>query len=139
METQTAADTSQTAADKGRRSLNQLTWQIIGSAHKVNRVLGGGFLEKVYENALLLELRRAGLEVEQQHSLHVRYEGEIVGAYVADLLVESAVLVELKALPALDRTHHAQGLNYLRATGLGLCLLMNFGRTRLEVRRIINN
>ena len=139
LETQTAADLTQTTADLKGWRLGDLTWKIIGAAHKVNRVLGGGFLERVYENALCLELRRAGLHVRQQHRLHVMYEGEVVGAYVTDLFVESLVLVELKAQPLLERAHHAQCLNYLRATNLKLCLLMNFGRPRLEVRRVVNH
>jgi GxxExxY protein len=139
LETQTAADPTRTIADLPSDCLSDLTWKIIGAAHKVNRVLGGGFLEKVYENALLLELRRASLDVQQQHPLEVRYEGEIVGAYVTDLFVESLVLVELKAQTLLQHAHHSQCLNYLRATNLRLCLLMNFGRPRLEVRRIVNH
>ena len=131
-------DATQIATDIEREKLNALTWRIIGAAYKVSNVLGIGFLEKVYENALKLELDKAGLDVEQQRPLEVRYEGEIVGTCVTDLLVGSTVLVELKAQQALDRLHHAQCVHYLRATGLPLCLLLNFGRPRLEVRRIIN-
>jgi GxxExxY protein len=136
--TQMATDRPQIATDHDREELNALTWRVIGAGQKVSRALGIGFLEKVYENALRIELERGGLQVSQQQPLEVRYEGEIVGAYVTDLLIESKVLIELKAQQALDRVHHAQCVHYLRATGLPLCLLLNFGRPRLEVRRVIN-
>ena len=134
-----AADGTQTAADQTRRALNDLTWKIIGAAHKVSRTLGVGFLEKVYENALCVELRKRGLSVEQQKPVEVRYEQEIVGAYVTDVLVDGRVIVELKAQPALDRNHHAQCVHYLRATGFSLCLLLNFGRPHMEIRRIVHH
>ena len=95
-----------------------------------------GFLEKVYENALGHELRLAGLATRQQHGIRVMYDGVAVGDYAVDLLVEGSLLVELKCVKALDNIHSAQCLNYLRATGLHLCLLLNFGRPRLEIRRI---
>jgi len=100
--------------------------------------LGAGFLEKVYENALAHELRKAGLTACQQHSVEVRYDGIVVGSYTADLLVQNTVLVELKAARALEPIHAAQCLNYLKATGLLLCLLLNFGNPRLEIRRFAN-
>ena len=118
--------------------MNELTERIIGCAFKVSNALGRGFLEKVYENALAMELRRSGLNVEQQASLTVRYEGEIVGEYCADLIVEGRVIVELKAVKALDNVRMAQCLNYLKASGLKLCLLLNFGRTKVQVKRIVN-
>jgi GxxExxY protein len=93
------------------------------------------FLEKVDENALAHELRKAGLSM-QQHAMVVRYDGVVVGEYVADLLVESLVLVELKHARVIDDVHMAQCLNYLKATGLQLCLLLNFGEPRVEIRRI---
>ena len=116
---------------------NGITRRIIGAAQTVSNTLGCGFLEKVYENALAIELRRTDLEVEQQKAIHVRYREEIVGVYVADLIVENAVLVELKAAVALDRNHRAQCINYLRATGHRICLLLNFGLPRLDVERIV--
>ena len=115
---------------------NRITGQIIGAAHTVSNTLGCGFLEKVYENALTVELRRSGLIVEQQKEIQVRYREEIVGVYVADLLVGGSVLVELKAAFALDRNHRAQCINYLRATRHRICLLLNFGVPRLAVERI---
>ena len=102
------------------------------------RELGTGFLEKVYENALIHELRKSGLAVSPQHRMVVLYDGVEVGAYTADLLVEDSVLVELKAARALDDVHRAQCLNYLKASGLNLCLLLNFGRPRLEIKRLAN-
>ena len=118
--------------------LNDLSRQVIGCAFTVLNALGAGFLEKVYENALTLELRKAGLAVEQQHGLTVLYGGTVVGEYLVDLLIEQALLVELKAVKALDQAHHAQCINYLKASGLRLGLLLNFGTPRLEIRRIAN-
>ncbi|HME26616.1 MAG TPA: GxxExxY protein [Acetobacteraceae bacterium] len=99
--------------------------------------LGSGFLEKVYENALAVELRMAGLAVEQQRGITVTYKGALVGDYFVDLLVEGAVLIELKTVRALDRAHRAQCINYLRATGRHLCLLLNFETPRLEFQRVV--
>jgi GxxExxY protein len=121
-----------------RTSLNGLTEQIIGCAYTVANTLKCGFAEKVYENALAHELTKNGLLVNQQFGVTVHYDGVIVGAYTADLLVENVVLVELKAVKALDAAHGAQCLNYLMATGLQLCLLLNFGTPRLEIRRLVN-
>ena len=117
--------------------LDALSNQIIGCAFTVANTLGSGFLEKIYENALAIELRSAGLTVVQQFGITVTYRDTIVGEYLADLLVEDAILIELKTVRALERAHHAQCLNYLRATGRHLCLLMNFGLPRLEFRRIV--
>jgi GxxExxY protein len=118
--------------------LNPLTEKIIGGAFKVSSTLGVGFLEKVYENALAHELRKAGLKVEQQKPITVYYDGVEVGHYDADLLVEGVVIVELKVAKALDDIHMAQCLNYLRATRLSLCLLLNFGTPKLTVKRIVH-
>ncbi len=91
----------------------------------------------MYENALAHELRKAGLNVEQQRAVQVHYDGIVVGDYVADLLVEGCVLVELKTVQALNEVHMAQCMNYLKATGLHICLLMNFAKPRVEIRRIV--
>jgi GxxExxY protein len=123
--------------DIHRSDLDRITEKIIGCAYTVGNTLGCGFLEKIYENALTLELRKAGLKTAQQHGIQVRYDGIVVGEYVADLLVEGIVLVELKAVKALDDIHAAQCLNYLKATGIQICLLINFGRPRVEVKRLI--
>jgi GxxExxY protein len=112
--------------------LNDLSGRVIGCAFTVLNTLGVGFLEKVYENALAHELRKAGLTVAQQHCFSVIYDGVTVGEYVVDLMVEQALLVELKAARALDDAHHAQYLNDLKASGLRLGLLLNFGRPRLD-------
>ncbi|WP_243317281.1 GxxExxY protein [Geothrix paludis] len=114
-----------------------LTSQIIGCAYKVANELGSGFLEKVYENALAHELRKAGLNVAQQHGVQVHYDGVKVGDYVADLLVNEQILIELKACKDLDDIHLAQCLNYLKATDLKVCLLMNFGRPKIQIRRLM--
>jgi len=94
-------------------------------------------LEKVYENALALEMRSVGLEVEQQSPVNVSYRGEIVGDHVADLVVNGVVIIEIKAVKALTKNHEAQLFNYLRATGLKVGLLLNFGSPRLEFRRLV--
>ena len=91
--------------------LNDLSRQVIGCAFTVLNTLGVGFVEKVYENAMTIELRKNGLAVEQQHDLTVLYNGIVVGEYVADLMIEQALLVELQAVKALDHTHHAQCIN----------------------------
>ena len=101
---------------------------------KVYKQLGYGFLEKVYENAMAFELRRMGLEVQQQAAIAVYYEGGVVGEYCADLLVEDAVIVELKAIRRLSDDEEAQLLNYLRATPYEVGLLLNFG-PKPEFRR----
>ncbi|WP_414581156.1 GxxExxY protein [Scytonema sp. PCC 10023] len=116
---------------------DKLTQKILGCAYKVSNVLGAGFLEKVYENAFAHELRKAGLRVKQQYRIEVLYDGIIVGEYFADLLVEDCVLVELKAVKTLESIHFAQCLSYLKAARLKLCLLMNFGNPKVEVKRII--
>lgn len=117
--------------------LDLVAKRTIGCALTVAHTLGCGFLEKIYENALAIELREAGLTVEQQHPITVQYRGSIIGEYFADLLVEGSVLVELKTARTLDSAHRAQCINYLRATGLRLCLLMNFGAPRLDIRRVV--
>lgn len=121
-----------------KNSLNAISEKIIGCAFVVLNKLGTGFLEKVYENALAYKLRKAGLTVQQQYNVAVYYEDVVIGAYTADLLVEDTVLVEPKAVQALDAVHMAQCMIYLKATRLWLCLLLNFGRSRLEIKRLIN-
>jgi len=118
--------------------LNALTGEIIRCAFTVGNGLGAGFLEKVYENALAHELRKSGLAVEQQKEIEVRYDNVIVGHYVADLVVADSVIVELKALKAFDAIHYAQCLNYLKATGMKICLLINFGSPKVQVKRFMH-
>jgi len=122
-----------------RERLNALSEKVIGCAYAVSNSLGSGFLEKVYENALAHELRKNGIEVEQQCSMRVSYDGVVVGEFNADLLVEKELLIELKAAKALDQSHLAQGMNYLKASGLKLCLVLNFGKSRVEIKRLVNN
>jgi GxxExxY protein len=118
-------------------AVNLITGSIIGAAQTVSNVLGCGFLEKVYENALALELRQRGHKVQQQFPAEVRYRNEIVGLFIGDLLVDDEIIVELKVAARLDRDQRAQCLNYLRATDHRLALLLNFGRPRIEVDRVI--
>ena len=103
------------------------TDQILQAFYTVYNTLGYGFLEKVYENALALELKQRGFQVEQQAPVHVYYAGQPVGKYFADLLVENQVIVELKTAEAISTAHEAQLLNYLRATGIEVGLILNFG------------
>ncbi|MCC6573795.1 MAG: GxxExxY protein [Planctomycetes bacterium] len=117
-------------------NINELTERVIGCAFKVSNTLGPGFLEKVYENALVIELRKAGLKVAQQVPYNVLYEGQVAGLYVADVVVEDLVLLELKAIKELDSSHTSICLNYLNASKLTLCLLMNFAKPKLDVRRL---
>ena len=113
-----------------------LTEAVIGLVFKVANTLGSGFLEKVYENALALELQRAGLAVQQQMAIAVQYEDQVVGSYIADLIVEGRLLIELKACKALEEVHSAQCLNYLKATSLPTCLLINFGTPKPQIKRL---
>jgi GxxExxY protein len=117
--------------------LNQISEKIIGCAFKVSNTLGVGFLEKIYENALTHELRKTGLRVSQQLPIKVHYDGVVVGEYIADILVEETILVELKTVKELDSIHLAQCINYLKATGLKLCLLFNFSKPHLQIKRIV--
>ncbi len=125
-------------ADERRLKLDGVTRRIVGAAFGVSNALGTGFLEKVYENALAHELRKSGLCVEQQRPLKVLYDGIVVGDYCADLLVEQAVLVELKVAKALEDVHFAQCMNYLKCTGLKVCLLINFGTPKVQVKRLVH-
>ncbi len=113
-----------------------LSEAVIGCVFKVANGLGSGFLEKVYENALLHELRKAGLEAKQQVAVSVHYDGENVGDHIGDIVVEGRLLLELKACKALEDVHLAQCLNYLKATGIPTCLLINFGTTKPKIRRV---
>jgi GxxExxY protein len=127
------------ALEERRVNLDRISKQVIGCAYEVSNTLGTGFLEKVYENALALELRRFGLEAVQQRRIEVRYKGDLIGDFVADIVVENLVIVEVKATKALDEIHSAQCLNYLRGTDLNLCLLVNFGSPKAFVKRIVYN
>jgi len=112
-----------------------LAGKVIGFAMKVHSTLGSGLLETVYQSALALELRRAGLKVEAEKPISVRYEGELVGAFIADLLVNEVLIVETKAVQMLAKIHEVQLVNYLVATGIDEGLLLNFGAERLEFKK----
>ena len=114
----------------------ELTEKIIGCAYKVSNTLGCGFLEKVYENSLAHELRKAGFHVNQQQKIDVLYDGLVVGFYEADIVVDGQVIIEAKAVRALEDAHKAQCLNYLKDTRIRLGLLINFGTSRVEVKRV---
>jgi GxxExxY protein len=116
--------------------LEPVTERIIGCAFRVANALGHGFVEKVYENALAHEMRKCGLGAVQQRGIVVLYDNMVVGEFTADLLVEDEVIVELKVVSALSDVHIPQCRNYLRATGKPLCLLINFGRPKVEIRRV---
>ena len=120
--------------DIDEERLNRITEIIIGLAFKVHNILGPGFAERVYENALVHELRKAGLHVLQQEPIEVWYDGILVGDYTADLIVEHEVLVENKAVRAFEDGFTAQCLNYLAITKLPICLLLNFGK-KVEIKR----
>ena len=112
-----------------------LCGQIIGLAMKVHSTLGPGFLESVYQNALIWELRKAGIKAEAERPISVQYDGQIVGAFTADLLVSDSVIVELKASQSLAKAYEVQLVNYLTATGFDEGLLLNFGAERLEFKK----
>ena len=120
-----------------KMKINDITYAINGAVFEVNNILGPGFLEKVYENALLVEFRRRGLKAKNQVPITVSYKGEVVGEYVADLLVEDKVIVELKTVESLDRAHEAQLLNYLKSTGVHVGLLVNFKRKKADIKRMV--
>ena len=113
---------------------DKLTEKIIACAYKVHNTLGAGFLEKVYENALKIELKKEGFNVEQQYSIPVFYEKEQVGDYYADLLIDDIIIIELKAVENLALIHETQLVNYLTGTGLDIGLLINFGSS-VKVKR----
>lgn len=117
--------------------LNEITYKINGAVYEVFRVLGHGFLEKVYENALLVELKNYGLKAQNQFPIKVNYKGTEVGDYFADILVEEQVLVELKAVEFLQKIHEAQLLNYLKATNYKIGLLVNFYHPKAQIKRFI--
>ena len=117
-------------------SVDQITKKIIASAFMVSNTLGIGFVEKVYENAHAHQMRKDGLMVIQQFPVNVIYDDVLVGEFYADMLVDDRVLVELKAVSELNTEHLAQALNYLRATNLETCLLINFGKSRIQIRHL---
>ena len=119
-----------------RRSPDLVTERVLSAVFEVSNTLGAGFLEKVYERALLHELRLRGIHSVSQASFAVLYKGHCVGEYLADIVVENAVVIELKCVERLGNEHMAQCLNYLRASGMEVCLLINFQTTTVEYKRI---
>ena len=117
--------------------INDITYKIRAAIFEVNRILGAGFLEKVYENALLIELKKRGLYAKAQVPINISYKGEIVGEYFADIVVENKVIIELKAVESILKIHEAQLLNYLKATGYKIGLLVNFTHPKAEIKRFV--
>lgn len=114
----------------------KLTRQIIGCAYAVYNQLGSGFLESVYQRSMLIELQKIGLDAQNEEPIRVHYDGQVVGEFRADLMIQSKVIVELKAIETLVKAHEVQVVNYLRATGVEVGLLLNFGPTEVQVRRL---
>ncbi len=114
-----------------------LSYQIIGLAMEVHRKLGYGFLEKVYENSLMILFRREGIRSEQQYPIKVYFEGEVVGNYVADILIEDKIIIELKCVEKINNIHKAQALNYLNATRMRLAIILNFAKDKLQYERLV--
>ncbi len=117
--------------------INEITYAVNGAIYEVNRELGHGFLEKVYENALIVELKRKSLKAANQVPINIYYKNEIVGEYFADLVVEDRVIVEIKCVESLAKVHEAQILNYLKATGFSVGLLVNFTYPKAEIKRFM--
>jgi len=116
-----------------------LSYKIVGIAMRVHSKLGYGFLEKVYENALMVLFRREGIEAKQQAPITVYFEEEVVGNYYADILVEDKVILEIKSVENIIDAHIAQSLNYLKATGLRLAIILNFRKKNLNTKELLNN
>ncbi len=117
----------------------ELTRRVIGCAHNVYNSLGSGFLESVYEKALLIELEAAGIVAQAQVPLEVMYRGRVVGKFFADLVIENVVIVELKATDAIDKAHEIQLVNYLSATSREVGLVINFSPDGIQVRRKVRD
>jgi GxxExxY protein len=116
----------------------ELSYKIIGLAMEVHSKLGYGFLEKVYGNAMILLFKREVINARKQAPIKVYFEGEVVGEYFVDILVEDKIILEIKALDKIIDVHIAQTLNYLKATGSQLAIILNFGKKKLEYERIVN-
>ena len=123
--------------DKTEIIYKELSYAVVGMAMKVHRELGPGFLEKVYENALMVLFRNEQIQAEQQSPIKVFFQNEIVGNYIADILVDNKIILELKTVEKITDVHTAQALNYLKATGLHLAIILNFHSQSLEYERII--
>jgi len=117
----------------------KVTETITGCAYRVYNKMGFGFLESVYEKCLLIELRKAGLDTETQRPITVYYEDEVVGEFVADIMVNDAVIIELKSVRRIIRAHEVQLVNYLVATGKPVGLILNFGERKVEIKRKVKD
>ena len=117
----------------------ELTEKIIGCAYRVYNKMGFGYLESVYEKCMLIELRKAGVDIESQKPIRVEYDGEVVGDFIADILVNDTVLLELKSVRKLVEAHEVQLVNYLVATGKPVAPLINFGETKVGVKRKVKD
>ena len=117
--------------------VNELTYQIRGAVFEVNKILGPGFLEKVYENSMMVELKKRHIKAQAQEPINIDYKGVIVGEYLADIVVEDRIILELKAIESLQKIHEAQLLNYLKATGYSIGLLINFTYPKAEIKRFV--
>jgi GxxExxY protein len=117
----------------------ELTEKIIGCAYLVYNRMGFGFLESVYEKCLLIELRKEGLNVESQKPITVYYENEIVGEFIADVIVNNTIILELKSVRQIINAHEVQLVNYLIATGKPVGLILNFGKDKVEVKRKVKD
>lgn len=115
----------------------ELTYGIINAAFDVHNMLGCGFLEKVYENAMVHELELRKYKVERQKNITIKYKGKVVGDYISDLIIEDKVIVELKAIEEISNVHKAQLLNYLKVSGREVGLIINFAKPKLEYKRLV--
>jgi len=117
----------------------ELTEKIIGYAYRVYNTMGFGFLESIYEKCLMIELRKQGLDAQSQTPIIVRYEGEVVGEFVADIVVENTIILELKSVRRIVVAHEIQLVNYLVATGKPVGLILNFAESKVEVKRKVKD
>ena len=130
-------ESTQMNTNKKKILYKELSYKIIGLTMEVYNKLGYGFLEKVYENALMILFKREGIKAEQQVPIKVYFEGKVVGDYVADILIENKIIIELKSVEKIINAHKAQVLNYLCATGIRLGIILNFGKEELTFERFV--
>ncbi len=122
-----------------KKDLDEITYLVNGCAMKVHNTLGAGFQEVIYQRSLAIELERAGIKAEREVEQEVYYDGVVVGTRRADFVIGDMIIIEIKALLALEKIHMAQIMNYLEAYNFPIGLLLNFGATRLEYKKIYNN
>ena len=117
----------------------ELSYKIIGLAMEVHRELGSGFLEKVYENALMILFEQNNIKAKQQENIKVKFRNKVIGDYIADIIVDDLIILELKCCKKIDTVHKAQLSNYLKATGKKVGIILNFGKNSLEVERVVKS